>query len=363
MRFVDLIATHSRIRDELSSAFDRVLAHGSFILGEELEAFEKEFAEYCGVSHCVGVGNGGDALTLCLRAYGIGPGDEVVVPAHTFIATWLAVSQVGATPIPAEPRETTYNIDPVAVETALTDRTRAIIAVHLYGQPAELARLREISDARGILIIEDAAQAHGATYGVQRVGSLGHAAAFSFYPTKNLAALGDGGAVTTNDAEIAERLRRLRNYGSTKKYIHEGVGINSRLDELQAAFLRVKLRFLDEFNELRQSVAKQYTEGLSDVPGVRLPTVVGGAQSVWHLYVIRTAMRNRLAEYLRQANIETLIHYPIPPHLSPAFQAYKNAALPLTEAISREVLSLPMHPHLAADEVDFIIDRIRKFTP
>jgi dTDP-4-amino-4,6-dideoxygalactose transaminase len=362
VRFVDLNATHLSLREELTRAYERVISRGNFILGEELEAFESEFAEYCGARFCVGVGNGGDALTLCLRAHGIGPGDEVIVPGHTFIATWLSVLQVGARPLPVEPLELTYNIDPDAVDKSITAKTRAIVAVHLYGQPADMERLRQIADVRGIVLVEDAAQAHGAIYRRKKVGSLGHSAAFSFYPTKNLGALGDGGAVTTNDQEIAERLRRLRNYGSRRKYIHEEFGTNSRLDELQAAFLRAKLPSLDRTNERRRSIAQQYTQGLANLPGVKVPAVIADATAVWHLYVIRSPIRDRMAAHLARSNVETLIHYPIPPHLSPALKPYKDASLPLSERISREVLSLPMHPHLTEAQVDHVIHEIRKFS-
>jgi len=345
--FLDLKTPHIELRPQLEGAFDQVLNSGWFILGKEAEAFEHEFAAYCEAEHCVGVGNGLDALHLILRAYDIGPGDEVIVPANTYIATWLAVSYAGATPVPVEPDERTYNIDPSLIEATITPQTKAIIPVHLYGQPADMDPINAIAASHGLKVIEDAAQSHGARYKGRRVGSLGDAAGFSFYPGKNLGALGDGGAVVTNNSELAEKVRILRNYGSQMKYHNEVKGFNSRLDELQAAFLRVKLRHLDEWNARRQQAANVYISQLTDAD-LTLPFVPDWAEPVWHLFVVRHPQRDALQKRLQQAGIGTMIHYPIPPQLQPAYAelGFSEGAFPLTEAIHREVLSLPMGPHL-----------------
>jgi dTDP-4-amino-4,6-dideoxygalactose transaminase len=357
--FLDMKAPHTELRLPLQQAFDRVLNSGWLILGKELEAFEREFAVYCEAEHCVGVGNGLDALHLILRGYDIGPGDEVIVPANTYIATWLAVTQVGAIPVPVEPDSRTYNLDPTQIEAAITKRTRAILLVHLYGQPADMDAINAIAARHGLKVIEDSAQAHGARYKGRRVGGLGDAAGFSFYPTKNLGALGDGGAVVTNDAELADRVRVLRNYGSRIKYYNEIQGYNSRLDELQAAFLRAKLPFLDEWNDRRRAVAARYTEALKDA-GLMLPTVPEWTEPVWHVYVVRTAERAALQARLQQAGIGTMIHYPIPPHLQPAYagMGLGEGSFPLSEAIHREVLSLPIGPHLTGNEAESVIGAI-----
>ncbi|MFT3733896.1 MAG: DegT/DnrJ/EryC1/StrS family aminotransferase [Rhodocyclaceae bacterium] len=344
--FVDLRGTHDAVHDEMCATFERVLSRGRYIMGDELAAFEQEFASYCEAPHCIGVGNGLEALHLILVAMGIGPGDEVIVPAHTFIATWLAVTQCGATPVPVEPDATTFNIDPGRVTAAITPQTRALIAVHLYGQPADMDSLREIADRHGLKLIEDAAQAHGARYKGQRVGNLGDAAAFSFYPTKNLGALGDGGAVTTADPVLARRIGMLRNYGSEVKYRHEIAGYNSRLDELQAALLRVKLRNLDALNVQRRTVAKQYLSALASCEAITLPTVPGFVEPVWHLFVVRCLQREQLTEQLKAQGIETMVHYPIAAHKQGAYRDGSWPALPLTEQLTGEVLSLPMWPGL-----------------
>ena len=309
-----------------------------------------------------GVGNGLDAIELALRALGVRPGDEVIVPSNTYIATWLAVTRVGATVVPVEPVIETYNIDPSRVEEAITPRTRAIIAVHLYGQPAEMEPLRQIASARDVWLVEDAAQAHGATYRGTPVGSQGDAAAWSFYPSKNLGALGDGGAVTTNDAAMADRIRLLRNYGSRAKYKNEIIGSNSRLDEVQAAVLRVKLPLLLEWNARRRRVAQSYHSGLAEVP-VRLPTSRVGGDHVWHLFVIRSEERDQLQQHLASFGVQTLVHYPVPPHLQDAYRylGLRDGAFPIAEMIHRECLSLPMSPHLSDDQVDMVVDAIRSF--
>jgi dTDP-4-amino-4,6-dideoxygalactose transaminase len=358
--FLDLIRLHQPIRKQLDSAYQRVMDSGFFIMGPELESFESEFAAYSEVKHCIGVGNGLDALNLLLRAYGIGPGDEVIVPSNTFIATWLAVSQCGAIPVPVEPNIKTYNIDIELVETAITPRTRAIIPVHLYGQPADMDSINHLANKFQLIVIEDAAQAQGAKYMDRRVCSLGHAAATSFYPGKNLGALGDGGAVLTNDAVIADKVRRLRNYGSTIKYQHDLAGYNSRLDELQAAFLREKLKVLDDWNVKRREVAAKYSSLLNGCESV-LPFTPDYAESVWHLYVLRTKKRNALKEYLEGKGISTVIHYPIPPHKQACYSLDQTRHLPVAEQLANEVLSLPMAPDLSDDEIERVCAAVRNF--
>jgi len=358
--FLDLRAAHAEIEGRLEEAFRRLLRSGWYILGQEVERFEREFAAYCGARHCVGVGNGLEALHLTLRAYGVGPGHEVIVPSNTYIATWLAVTECGARPVPVEPDERTYNIDPERVEAAITPRTRALIAVHLYGQAADMRRLADIAARRGIKLIEDAAQAHGARCSGRRAGALADAAGFSFYPGKNLGALGDAGAVTTDDAGLADRVRLLRNYGSRRKYENEIKGYNSRLDELQAALLREKLKVLDEWNARRRSLARRYLEGLAGLP-LTLPHVPPGNEPVWHVFVVRSRQRDALASRLEAAGIGTLIHYPIPPHLQPAYADLElgPGSLPLSEALHREVLSLPMWPQMSEAQADFVIAGVR----
>ena len=359
--FLDLGRLHQSIREPLDQAYKRVMDSGWFSLGPELEAFEAEFAAYSEVKHCVGVGNGLEALHLLLRAYGIGPGDEVIVPSNTFIATWLAVSECGGTPVPVEPDEQTHNIDPALIERAITPRTRAIMPVHLYGQPADMDPINELADKHKLVVIEDAAQAQGARYKNRRVGSLGHAAATSFYPGKNLGALGDGGAVLTDDDAIADKVRLLRNYGSQEKYNHQIAGYNSRLDEMQAAFLRVKLAELDKWNNQRRAVANQYTAMLSSNKDTITPFVPEFAEPVWHLYVIQTPKRDALQQYLQQHNIATVIHYPVPPHKQPCYQAFAKADLPLAEKLASEVLSLPMSPELEAEDIERVVTAIKCF--
>ena len=326
---------------------------GWFIAGPELEAFEAEFANYCKVKHCIGVGNGLEALHLLLRAYGVGPGDEVIVPSNTFIATWLAVTQCGATPVPVEPDIVTHNIDPALIGAAITSRTRAIMPVHLYGQPADMDPINELASRHSLIVIEDAAQAQGARYKGRPAGSLGHAAGTSFYPGKNLGALGDGGAVLTSDGAIAEKVRQLRNYGSKVKYQHDLAGYNSRLDEMQAAFLRVKLTVLNDWNAKRREIANQYSKVITS-ENIVLPQVPDYAEPVWHLYVIRSKRRDEMKMYLDQQGISTVIHYPIPPHRQACYQDYEGLSLPVAELLAGEVLSLPMSPLLLADEVRWI---------
>jgi dTDP-4-amino-4,6-dideoxygalactose transaminase len=361
--FLDLKAAYQELQAELDFAARRVMESGWYILGEEVEAFEREFARYCGAKHCVGVGNGLDALILILRGYGIGPGDDVVVPANTYIASWLAVSYVGATPLPVEPNPETCNIDPDKIEDVLTPRTKAIMPVHLYGQPAEMEKIVAIGRRHGLRVVEDAAQAHGAASQGGRTGNLGDGAGFSFYPTKNLGAFGDAGAVATNDDELADRIRVLRNYGSRTKYQNEVKGINSRLDPLQAACLRVKLKHLDKWNQRRQTIAGRYLQELADIPDLNLPVAAKGAQSCWHLFVVRHPRRDALQQHLKQAGIATLVHYPIPPHLSGAYaeRGWNPEDFPIAENLAATVLSLPMGPHLNDEAVTQVIRSLHEF--
>lgn len=358
--FLDLGRLHQSIRAPLDAAYRRVMDSGYFVMGPELEAFETEFAQYCGVKHCIGVGNGLEALHLLLRAYGIGPDDEVIVPSNTFVATWLAVTECGATPVPVEPDIDTHNIDPALIEGAITPRTRAIIPVHLYGQPADMDPINALAAKHGLIVIEDAAQAHGARYKERRTGSLGHAAATSFYPGKNLGALGDGGAVLTNDEAIANKIKQLRNYGSTVKYRHEVTGYNSRLDEMQAAFLRAKLPMLDRWNSRRGEISVQYARLLAEAD-VGLPKVPEFAEPAWHLYVIRSKQRDALKAHLERQGVSTVIHYPIPPHRQACYQPLRGCRLPIADILAEEVLSLPMHSELNVEEIGRITTAVLGF--
>ncbi len=360
--FLDLKAAYLESKEGLDAAYRRVMESGWYILGREVRAFEEEFAAYCQTEHCVGVGNGLDALHLILRAYGIGEGDEVIVPANTYIATWLAVSCSGAKPVPVEPDERTCNIAPELVEPAITPRTRAVIPVHLYGQPADMDPINRIAGERGLKVIEDAAQAHGALYRGKRAGSLGSAAAFSFYPAKNLGAVGDGGAVVTDDAELADKVRLLRNYGQRAKHRHEVKGFNSRLDELQAAFLRVKLSKLDEWNRRRRAVAAQYLERLDHLPALTLPFVPEWTEPVWHLFVVRHPQRDALQQYLANTGVGTQIHYPVPPHLSDAYagEGWGRGDFPMSELLAGEALSLPMGPHVEKGQINKVVESVEE---
>lgn len=350
--FLDLRAAYLELKPEIDAATARVLDSGWYIGGPEVEAFEAEWAAFCEARHAVGLANGLDALTLSLRALDIGKGDEVIVPSNTYIATWLAVSGVGAVPVPVEPDPATHNIDPARIAAAITPRTRAICPVHLYGQPADMDRILDIARAHGLRVIEDAAQAHGARYKGRRIGAHGDIACWSFYPGKNLGAMGDAGAVTTNDAALAERIALLRNYGSRRKYVNEEAGVNSRLDPVQAAILRIKLAVLDDWTERRRAVAAAYAEGLAG-SGLMLPHVPDWAEPAWHLYVVRSPARDALQARLTEAGVSTLIHYPIPPHMQNAYARLGVApdTLPLARQLAAEVLSLPMGPHLAPDDM------------
>lgn len=353
---------HKEIKVDLFDKFEKILDKNWFIRGEEVENFEIEFASYCQTNYCVGCGNGLDALYLILKAMDIKEGDEVIIPSNTFIATALAVSYTGAKPILVEPDILTYNIAPELIKEAISEKTKAIIAVHLYGQPADMDVIKSIADQYNLKVIEDCAQAHGALYKGKRVGSLGDAAGFSFYPGKNLGALGDAGAVVTNDRDLAEKIKCLSNYGSDKKYHHIYKGNNTRLDEVQAGFLRVKLKYIDKWNRNRKSIAQRYLEGINN-PYIYLPNMEIDRDHVWHLFVIRSKERDRLEEYLKNNGIGTNIHYPIPIHLQEAYSdlKIKKGSYPVSEEISETVLSLPMFYGLNINESDYIIDKINQF--
>lgn len=345
--FLDLKAAYLELQPAIDAAIKRVLDSGWYVLGEEVDAFEQDYAAYCESKHCVGVANGLDALHLALLALGVEAGDEVIVPSNTYIATWLAVSQCGATPIPVEPDSATYNIDPALIEAAITARTKIILPVHLYGQPADMDPILAIAHKHGLKVLEDGAQAHGARYKGKRIGSHGDVVAWSFYPGKNLGAFGDGGAITTDDAEVAERIRVLRNYGSRVKYVNDVRGFNSRLDPIQAAALRVKLKVLDTWNARRAEIASRYQIKLANI-GLTLPFVPDWAEPAWHLYVVQHSQRDTLQKQLSEAGIGSLIHYPIPPHLQQAYvtAGFVKGQFPLAEQIANQCLSLPMGPHL-----------------
>lgn len=358
--FLDLAAAYAELRPEIEAAVLASLRSGWYIGGGEVEAFEQAFAAFTETQHCVGVANGLDALHLALLAMGIGPGDEVIVPSNTFIATWLAVSQCGAKPVPVEPLDATCNLDPSKIEAAITPRTRVIVPVHLYGQPADLDPILAIARKHGLRVLEDAAQAHGARYRGRRIGGHSDAAAWSFYPGKNLGALGDAGAVTTNDAELAERIRVLRNYGSNTKYVHEVQGYNSRLDPAQAAALGVKLKVLDTWNARRVRIAARYTEALAGT-GLVLPAVAPNAEPVWHLYVIRHRNRDQIQRVLHEQGVSTLIHYPIPPHLQGAYAGagFARGQFPIAERMAAQLFSLPIGPQLDDDAVEAVIAALK----
>jgi len=348
------------LKSELDNAYTRVMTSGRYVLGSEVSNFEKEFARYCGSKYCVGVGNGLDALHLALRALGIGKGDEVIVPSNTYIATWIAVSIAGAIPVPVEPQESTYNIDPNLIESAITPKTKAILPVHLYGQPADMDPILDIAEKHDLKVIDDAAQAHGAKYKRRKVGSLADITCFSFYPTKNLGAIGDGGAITTDDPELAEDVRMLRNYGEYKKYVNKIIGYNSRLDELQAAFLRVKLNHLDEIIGKKNSIAKRYLDEISN-SSIVLPYSMKEVVHSWHIFAIRSTKRDSLKLYFHQNGIDTLIHYPIPPHLQESYRHVIRGTFPVAEKIANEILSLPISWALEEDSVQYVIEKANEF--
>ena len=362
VKFLDMKPMHDKIKDEIMQAVERVYDSNWYILGKEVEKFEEEFATYCGTKYCIGVGNGLEALHLILRGYGIGEGDEVIVPSNTYIATALAVSYAGATPVFVEPDNRTYNIDPTLIESAITDKTKAIMAVHLYGQPCDMDPINEIAKKYNLKVIEDNAQSQGATYKGKKTGNLGDAAGISFYPGKNLGALGDAGAITTNDEDLANKIRTLRNYGSNKKYFNEYKGYNSRLDEMQAAVLRVKLRYLDEWNAYRKEVASNYLNKINN-ENIILPHVHKDTNPVWHQFIIRTNNREDLQRYLEEQGISTMIHYPVPIHKQEAYKEYSDmiGRLPIAESIADEILSLPIYPEISKDDIDKIIESINSY--
>lgn len=360
IKFLDLHKINERFRGELDAAAKRVLDSGWYLLGKENEAFEAEFAAYCGVKHAIGCANGLDALKLIIRAYGFGPGDEVIAPANTYIASLIAISANGATPVLVEPDPGTYLIDPAKIEEKITPRTKAVMVVHLYGRVCEMGAIDVLAKKHGLKVIEDCAQAHGAYFGDRRVGNLGDAAGFSFYPGKNLGCLGDGGAVTTNDDELATKIRALRNYGSDVKYHFPYRGTNSRLDEIQAAWLRVKLPHLDADNARRAEIAARYCREIAN-SAVTLPSASDGIRqlsNVWHVFPVRTERRDEFQAYLTEKGIQTVIHYPIPPHRQPAYSEWHGLKLPITEKIHETIISLPISPVMADDEVAEVIDAV-----
>ncbi len=363
---LDLKPAYDELRPELDAAYHRVMDSGWLLLGKELESFETEYAASVGAAHCIGVANGLEAMQLVLMALGVGPGDEVIVPSHGYIATWLAVTHVGARPVPCEPDPLTYNLAPSRLAALITPRTKVILPIHLYGQTADLTAINAVAAQKNLFVLEDAAQSHGACSHGKQAGVLGHAAGVSFYPSKNLGALADAGAVTTNDAALANQLRHLRNYGSKVRYHNEVLGLNSRLSELQAAFLRAKLPHLAAWNARRVALAARYLAQLAPLAAaghLTLPHVPAWADPVWHLFVIRTARRAALQAHLAAAGIGTGIHYPIPPHLSNAYRAagWKRGDFPLAEQFADEVLSLPVGPHHTAEQIDFVCTAICDF--
>lgn len=360
--FVDLRPLETRLNDDLHEAFKRVFSNSNYIMGDECAQFEKAFANYCESDYCIGCGNGLDALTLSLRALGVGPGDEVIVPSNTYIATALAVTYAGATPVFVEPELSTYNINPNLIENAINDKTKGIIAVHLYGLPAKMDQILGIAKSHDLFVMEDCAQAHGARYKGKRIGSFGDAAGFSFYPGKNLGALGDAGAVLTNNEAIAEKVRALGNYGSDYKYHHIYQGVNTRLDELQAAFLAAKLPLLDEINENRRAIADRYISEIAN-PDVILPEKFDDLEPVWHVFAIRSSKRDKLAEHLDNLGIQTNRHYPIPMHLQGAYKClgFSEGDFPIAEEISRTELSLPMYFGMSDEQQQRVIDAINSF--
>jgi dTDP-4-amino-4,6-dideoxygalactose transaminase len=360
VNFLDLKAAYLELQPEIDAAILRVLDSGWYVLGEQVDSFEQEYAAYCEAKHCVGVANGLDALHLALLALDVGAGDEVIVPSNTYIATWLAVSQCGATPVPVEPDAETYNIDPARIEAAITARTKVILPVHLYGQPADMDAILKVAHKHGLKVLEDGAQAHGARYKGKRIGAHGDVVAWSFYPGKNLGAFGDGGAVTTDHDELADRIRVLRNYGSREKYVNDVRGFNSRLDPIQAAALHVKLKALDAWNARRTTVANRYRAELANT-ALSLPFVPAWAEPAWHLYVVQHPQRDALQRQLGKAGIGTLIHYPIPPHLQQAYAAagFARGQFPIAERLAAQLISLPIGPHLDAPCVAAVIAALK----
>ena len=360
IKFLDLYKINERFRNEIDARIKTVLDKGWYLLGEQDKRFEENFAKYCGVKHCIGCANGLDALNLIIKGYGFGNGDEILVPANTYIASILAISENGCTPVMVEPDIETYNINPDLIEEKITDKTKAIMVVHLYGQAVQMDKIREIAKKYNLKIIEDSAQAHGAVYNGKKTGNLGDASGFSFYPGKNLGCMGDGGCITTNDDELALKIRALANYGSDRKYHHIYKGVNSRLDEIQAAVLDVKLPFLDKDNERRREISKYYRKNIKN-PNIILPKTYDENAHVWHVFVLRCENRDKFKNYLEQNGIETNIHYPTPPHKQGAYSEWENMSYPVTEKIHNEVISIPMSPVLTDEEVKKIVEVINNY--
>ena len=360
IKFLDLEKVNNRFRNEIDKRIKTILDKGWYIHGEQDEKFEKHFADYCGVKHCIGCANGLDALNLIIKAYGFGKGDEIIVPANTYIASILAISENGCTPVLVEPDKNTYNINPDLIEEKITEKTKAIMIVHLYGQAVQMEKILELKKKYNLKIIEDSAQAHGAEYNYKKVGSLGDASGFSFYPGKNLGCIGDGGCVTTDDDELAAKIRAIANYGSDRKYHHIYKGINSRLDEIQAAVLDIKLQYLDKDNEKRREISKYYRENIKNSK-IILPKTYDEKSHVWHVFAIRTNNRDELQQYLEDNGIQTNIHYPTPPHKQGAYSEWKNCSYPVSEEIHRTILSIPMSPVMTDEEVKQVVAVINSY--
>ncbi len=360
IKFLDLEKVNNRFRKEIDNRIKSILDEGWYLLGKWDAAFEQHFANYCGVKHCIGCANGLDALNLIIRAYGFGPGDEIIVPANTYIASILAISENGCTPVLVEPDINTYNINPDLIEEKITERTKAIMVVHLYGQAVQMEKIWELAKKHNLKIIEDSAQAHGAIYKDNRTGHLGDASGFSFYPGKNLGCMGDGGCVTTNDDELAAKVRAIANYGSHIKYHNLYKGFNSRLDEIQAAILDTKLPMLDDDNERRRNISKYYRENIKNIK-IILPKTYDENSHVWHVFAVKCKERDNLQEYLKQNDIQTLIHYPIPPHKQLAYKEWNDLSFPVTEEIHNTILSLPISPVMTDEEVERVVEVINEY--
>ncbi len=360
IKFLDLEKINNRFRDEIDLRIKTILDKGWYLQGEENESFTKNFAQYCGTKHCIGVANGLDALNLIIKAFGFGDGDEIIVPANTYIATILAISQNGCTPILVEPDINTYNINPDLIEEKITEKTKAIMVVHLYGQAVQMEKIWELAKKYDLKVIEDSAQAHGTVYNGKRAGNLSDASAFSFYPGKNLGCLGDGGAVTTNDDNLAAKIKAIANYGSDRKYHHIYKGVNSRLDEIQAAVLDVKLKYLDQDNEKRRKIAKYYRENIKN-ENIILPATYNETSHVWHVFVVRTNERDRFQRYLQNNDIQTIIHYPTPPHKQGAYSEWNDLSLPITEEIHKTIISIPISPVMTEKEIQRIMEVINEY--
>ncbi len=360
IKFLDLEKVNNRFRDEIDSRISRILDKGWYLQGEENETFSDNFAKYCGTKYCIGVANGLDALNLIIKAFDFGLGDEIIVPANTYIATILAISQNGCTPVLVEPDINTYNINPDLIEEKITDKTKAIIIVHLYGQAVQMEKIWDLAKKYNLKVIEDSAQAHGAFYKSKRVGNLSDASAFSFYPGKNLGCMGDGGCVTTNNEELAAKIKAIANYGSDRKYHHIYKGINSRLDEIQAAVLDVKLKYLDKDNEKRREVSKYYRDNIQN-PKIILPKVYNENSHVWHIFAVRTQERDKFQKYLQDNDIQTIIHYPTPPHKQGAYKEWNNLSFPISEEIHKTIISLPISPVMTIEEIKKVVEVINEY--